>query len=260
MATSSTASGVPAVAKQPMINIDGVSKWYSPVFQVLNNCTTHVDQGQVVVVCGPSGSGKSTLIKCVNALEPFQQGSISIDGEKVEAKATNLPKLRSQVGMVFQNFELFPHLRVLDNICLGQEKALGRSRDEAEARAIKLLSRVGLADQSHKYPGQLSGGQQQRVAIARALSMNPKVMLFDEPTSALDPEMVGEVLDVMVALAQEGMTMMVVTHEMGFARKVADRVIFMDRGEIVEDADKTAFFNGAQSERARSFLSKILSH
>jgi glutamate/aspartate transport system ATP-binding protein len=243
-----------------MIKIDGVSKWYGANFQVLNKCTTRVDQGQVVVVCGPSGSGKSTLIKCVNALEPFQEGAISIDGEQVEAKATNLPKLRSQVGMVFQNFELFPHLRVLDNICLGQEKVLGRPRDEAEARAAKLLNRVGLADQSNKYPGQLSGGQQQRVAIARALSMDPKVMLFDEPTSALDPEMVGEVLDVMVALAQEGMTMMVVTHEMGFARKVADRVIFMDRGEIVEDAEKSAFFSGAQSERARSFLSKILSH
>ena len=260
MTTDPMASRAPSSAKQPMINIDKVSKWYGPTFQVLNACTTHVEQGQVVVVCGPSGSGKSTLIKCVNALEPFQQGSIAIDGERVEAKATNLPKLRSQVGMVFQNFELFPHLRVLDNICLGQEKALGRSREEAETRAEKLLKRVGLSDQRLKYPGQLSGGQQQRVAIARALSMDPKVMLFDEPTSALDPEMVGEVLDVMVALAQEGMTMMVVTHEMGFARKVADRVIFMDRGEIVEDADKIAFFSGAQSERARSFLSKILSH
>jgi glutamate/aspartate transport system ATP-binding protein len=257
---TNTTSAAAAGATLPMIDIQGVSKWYGPAFQVLKTCTTHVNQGQVVVVCGPSGSGKSTLIKCVNALEPFQQGSISIDGEKVEAKGTNLPKLRSRVGMVFQNFELFPHLRVLDNICLGQEKALGRPRAEAEARTEKLLKRVGLEEQINKYPGQLSGGQQQRVAIARALSMDPKVMLFDEPTSALDPEMVGEVLDVMVALAHEGMTMMVVTHEMGFARKVADRVIFMDRGEIVEDAEKNAFFSGAQSERARTFLSKILSH
>jgi glutamate/aspartate transport system ATP-binding protein len=261
MSNEMSGSELPAgTAVRPMIDIKNVSKWYGPNFQVLKACTTHVDPGQVVVVCGPSGSGKSTLIKCVNALEPFQQGSIAIDGEMVEAKATNLPKLRSQVGMVFQNFELFPHLRVLDNICLGQEKVLGRSRAEAEARATKLLKRVGLEDQSSKYPGQLSGGQQQRVAIARALSMDPKVMLFDEPTSALDPEMVGEVLEVMVALAQEGMTMMVVTHEMGFARKVANRVVFMDRGEIVEDADKVAFFSGAQSDRARFFLSKILTH
>jgi glutamate/aspartate transport system ATP-binding protein len=243
-----------------MIEINDVSKWYGASFQVLRNCTTRVDKGQVVVVCGPSGSGKSTLIKCVNALEPFQEGSISIDGIRVEAKETNLPKLRSQVGMVFQHFELFPHLKVVDNLCLAQEKVLGRSRSDAESRAVSLLKRVGLSEHGHKFPGQLSGGQQQRVAIARSLAMNPTVMLFDEPTSALDPEMVGEVLDVMVALAQEGMTMMVVTHEMGFARKVADRVVFMDRGEIVEDADKDAFFDGAQSERARAFLSKILSH
>ncbi|MCC7348095.1 MAG: amino acid ABC transporter ATP-binding protein [Variibacter sp.] len=241
-----------------MIEINDVSKWYDS-FQALKDCTTRVDKGQVVVVCGPSGSGKSTLIKCVNALEPFQKGSISVDGVRVEAKETNLPKLRSRVGMVFQHFELFPHLKVLDNLCLAQEKVLGRSRREAESRAVSLLQRVGLAEHAHKFPGLLSGGQQQRVAIARSLAMDPTVMLFDEPTSALDPDMVGEVLDVMVGLAHEGMTMMVVTHEMGFARKVADRVIFMDRGEIVEDTSKEAFFQGAASERARSFLSKILS-
>ncbi len=243
-----------------MIEIKGVNKWYGSKFQVLKNCTTSVDKGQVVVVCGPSGSGKSTLIKCVNALEPFQEGSIAINGVRVEAKDTNLPSLRSRVGMVFQHFELFPHLRVFENLRLAQEKVLGRSKQESSDRAMKLLERVGLKDHASKYPGQLSGGQQQRVAIARALAMDPKVMLFDEPTSALDPEMVGEVLDVMVGLAQEGMTMMVVTHEMGFARKVADRVIFMDQGEIVEDATKQAFFEGAQSERAQSFLSKILAH
>ncbi|TFV41526.1 amino acid ABC transporter ATP-binding protein [Bradyrhizobium frederickii] len=243
-----------------MIEINDVSKWYGPSFQVLKSCSTRIDRGQVVVVCGPSGSGKSTLVKCVNALEPFEQGSISVDGTKVEARDTNLPKLRSHVGMVFQHFELFPHLKVVDNLCLAQQKVLGRDRKEAESRALALLQRVGLADHADKFPAQLSGGQQQRVAIARSLAMNPTVMLFDEPTSALDPEMVGEVLDVMVDLAQEGMTMMVVTHEMGFARKVADRVVFMDRGEIIEDADKEVFFSGAQSERARSFLSKVLSH
>ncbi|RTE93645.1 amino acid ABC transporter ATP-binding protein [Bradyrhizobium sp. LVM 105] len=243
-----------------MIEINDVSKWYGPSFQVLKSCSTRIDRGQVVVVCGPSGSGKSTLVKCVNALEPFEQGSISVDGTKVEARDTNLPKLRSHVGMVFQHFELFPHLKVVDNLCLAQQKVLGRDRKEAESRALALLQRVGLADHADKFSAQLSGGQQQRVAIARSLAMNPTVMLFDEPTSALDPEMVGEVLDVMVDLAQEGMTMMVVTHEMGFARKVADRVVFMDRGEIIEDADKEAFFSGAQSERARSFLSKVLSH
>lgn len=243
-----------------MIEINNVSKWYGPDFRVLNDCATHVNKGEVVVVCGPSGSGKSTLIKCVNALEPIQDGSIRVDGIQVNSAKTNLPKLRSRVGMVFQHFELFPHLSVTENLCLAQIKVLSRSKDEARECAQKLLSRVGLAAHAAKYPGQLSGGQQQRVAIARALAMNPVVMLFDEPTSALDPEMVGEVLDVMVSLAQEGMTMMVVTHEMGFARKVADRVIFMDKGEIVEDAEKDAFFHGAQSERARSFLSKILSH
>jgi glutamate/aspartate transport system ATP-binding protein len=245
---------------QPAIEMRGVSKWYSPQFQVLRNCTAKVEKGEVVVVCGPSGSGKSTLIKCVNALEPFQEGEISVAGVKVSDRSTNLPKLRSRIGMVFQNFELFPHLTIMNNLCLAQQKVLGRSRDDAVTKAVKLLTRVGLADQAPKYPGQLSGGQQQRVAIARALAMDPIAMLFDEPTSALDPEMVSEVLDVMVELAREGMTMMVVTHEMGFARKVANRVIFMDKGEIVEDAPTADFFGKPRSERAQLFLSKILSH
>ena len=243
----------------PMIAIDSVSKWYGD-FQVLTNCTTAVTKGEVVVVCGPSGSGKSTLIKCVNALEPFQKGQITVDGTKIADRKTNLPKLRSRVGMVFQHFELFPHLSITDNLSLAQRKVLGRGKDEAEAKGLALLERVGLKAHAHKFPGQLSGGQQQRVAIARALAMNPIVMLFDEPTSALDPEMVGEVLDVMVELAREGMTMMVVTHEMGFARKVAHRVIFMDKGEIVEDAQKEEFFGSPRSERAQTFLSRILSH
>ncbi|WP_407158819.1 amino acid ABC transporter ATP-binding protein [Bradyrhizobium sp. STM 3557] len=243
-----------------MIEISHVNKWYSPAFQVLKDCTTFVAKGEVVVVCGPSGSGKSTLIKCVNALEPFQEGVITIDGIKVNDSKTNLPKLRSRVGMVFQHFELFPHLKIIDNLCLAQEKVLGRRHDEASAKGMKLLERVGLKEQAQKFPAQLSGGQQQRVAIARALAMDPIAMLFDEPTSALDPEMISEVLDVMVDLAREGMTMMVVTHEMGFARKVANRVIFMDRGEIVEDAKKEDFFGKPRSERAQQFLSKILSH
>jgi glutamate/aspartate transport system ATP-binding protein len=242
-----------------MIEMKGVSKWYGS-FQVLTDCTTSVDQGEVVVVCGPSGSGKSTLIKCVNALEPFQKGDVIVDGISVGDPKTDLPKLRSRVGMVFQHFELFPHMSVSDNLALAQVKVLGRSKDEANARGMKYLERVGLKEHAHKYPGQLSGGQQQRVAIARALSMDPIAMLFDEPTSALDPEMINEVLDVMVQLAQEGMTMMVVTHEMGFARKVAHRVIFMDRGEIVEDARKDDFFGKPRSERAVQFLSKILHH
>ncbi|TYL83927.1 amino acid ABC transporter ATP-binding protein [Bradyrhizobium rifense] len=243
-----------------MIEISHVNKWYSPTFQVLTDCTTSVTKGEVVVVCGPSGSGKSTLIKCVNALEPFQSGDISVDGTKVNDPKTNLPKLRSRVGMVFQHFELFPHLKIIDNLCLAQQKVLGRSSDKAVAKGMQLLDRVGLQEQAQKFPAQLSGGQQQRVAIARALAMDPIVMLFDEPTSALDPEMVSEVLDVMVDLAHEGMTMMVVTHEMGFARKVANRVIFMDRGEIVEDAPKEDFFGKPRSDRAQKFLSKILSH
>ena len=242
-----------------MIEMKNVSKWYG-TFQVLTNCTTNVDNGEVVVVCGPSGSGKSTLIKCVNALEPFQKGDVIVDGISVSDPQTNLPKLRSRVGMVFQHFELFPHMTVSDNLALAQVKVLGRSRDEALARGMKYLERVGLQEHAHKHPGQLSGGQQQRVAIARALSMDPIAMLFDEPTSALDPEMINEVLDVMVLLAQEGMTMMVVSHEMGFARKVANRVIFMDRGEIVEDANKDDFFGKPRSERAVQFLSKILHH
>ncbi|MBR0751895.1 amino acid ABC transporter ATP-binding protein [Bradyrhizobium jicamae] len=244
-----------------MIEIKHVNKWYSPSFQVLKDCTTSVTKGEVVVVCGPSGSGKSTLIKCVNALEPFQGGEIILDGVKVNDPKTDLPKLRSRVGMVFQHFELFPHLRIVDNLCLAQEKVLGRKHDEAQAKGMKLLERVGLKEHARKFPAELSGGQQQRVAIARALAMDPIAMLFDEPTSALDPEMISEVLDVMVDLAREGMTMMVVTHEMGFANKVADRVIFMDRGEIVEDAKKTDFFGGTpRSDRAQKFLSKILQH
>ncbi|GJD62990.1 Glutamine transport ATP-binding protein GlnQ [Methylobacterium frigidaeris] len=248
-----------AATGAPMITIEGISKWYGD-FQVLTDCTTAIRKGEVVVVCGPSGSGKSTLIKCVNALEPFQKGQITVDGTQIANKKTNLPKLRSRVGMVFQHFELFPHLSITDNLSLAQRKVLGRSKDEAQAKGLALLERVGLKAHAHKYPGQLSGGQQQRVAIARALAMNPIVMLFDEPTSALDPEMVGEVLDVMVELAREGMTMMVVTHEMGFARKVAHRVIFMDKGEIVEDAQKEEFFGSPRSERAQTFLSRILSH
>jgi glutamate/aspartate transport system ATP-binding protein len=236
-----------------------VSKWYGS-FQVLTDCTTQVAKGEVVVVCGPSGSGKSTLIKCVNALEPFQKGEITVDGVSVGDSKTNLPKLRARVGMVFQHFELFPHMTVTQNLTLGQVKALGRSLEEARDKGLKLLERVGLLAHKDKYPAQLSGGQQQRVAIARALSMDPVAMLFDEPTSALDPEMINEVLDVMVELAREGMTMMVVTHEMGFARKVAHRVIFMDGGRIVEDARTDAFFGTPRSERAQQFLSKILHH
>ncbi|HVO90266.1 MAG TPA: amino acid ABC transporter ATP-binding protein [Casimicrobiaceae bacterium] len=242
-----------------MIAIDDVSKWYG-TFQVLTDCSTQVDKGEVVVVCGPSGSGKSTLIKCVNALEPFQKGKILVDGTSVGESKTNLPKLRARVGMVFQHFELFPHLTIIENLTLAQVKVLGRPREESTQRGFKLLDRVGLRVQAAKFPGQLSGGQQQRVAIARALCMDPICMLFDEPTSALDPEMINEVLDVMVELAKEGMTMMVVTHEMGFARKVAHRVIFMDQGKIIEDADKNDFFGKPRSERAQQFLAKILQH
>src|SRR5437762_1536873 len=242
-----------------MISMDKVSKWYGQ-FQVLTDCTTKVEKGEVIVVCGPSGSGKSTLIKCVNALEPFQKGVITVNGVSVGDPKTDLPKLRAHVGMVFQHFELFPHLSIKENLSLAQIKVLGRGRDEALERGMKLLDRVGLIAQKDKFPGQLSGGQQQRVAIARALSMDPICMLFDEPTSALDPEMINEVLDVMVGLAKEGMTMMVVTHEMGFANKVANRVIFMDRGQIVEDATKADFFGKPRSERAQQFLAKILHH
>src|SRR5512142_525390 len=242
-----------------MISLKNVSKWYGS-FRVLKNCSAEGAKGEVVVVCGPSGSGKSTLIKCVNGLEPFQQGTITVDGISVGDPKTDLPKLRSRVGMVFQHFELFPHMTVTENLTLAQIKVLGRSKDEATQRGLKMLDRVGLMAHKDKFPGQLSGGQQQRVAIARALSMDPIVMLFDEPTSALDPEMINEVLDVMVELAREGMTMMVVTHEMGFARKVAHRVIFMDRGQIVEDLPTDEFFGKPRSERAQLFLSKILQH
>ncbi len=242
-----------------MISIRGISKWYGS-FQVLKDCSTEVQKGEVVVVCGPSGSGKSTLIKCVNGLEPFQKGEIVVNGTSVGDRKTDLPKLRAHVGMVFQHFELFPHMTVLENLTIAQIKVLKRSKEEALERGFKLLDRVGLRDQARKYPGELSGGQQQRVAIARALAMDPICMLFDEPTSALDPEMINEVLDVMVKLATEGMTMMVVSHEMGFARKVANRVIFMDHGSIVEDATKDHFFGAPHSERAQLFLSKILGH
>lgn len=242
-----------------MISIRNVSKWYGD-FRVLDDCSTAVGKGEVVVVCGPSGSGKSTLIKCVNGLEPFQQGDIRVDGTSLADPKTDLPRLRARVGMVFQHFELFPHLSVIDNLCLAQVKVLGRSREAARDKGMALLARVGLAEQAQKHPGQLSGGQQQRVAIARALAMDPVVMLFDEPTSALDPEMVSEVLEVMVQLAQEGMTMMCVTHEMGFARRVADRVIFMDCGAILEDVPADQFFAAPRAERTREFLSKILDH
>ncbi|MFZ1501378.1 MAG: amino acid ABC transporter ATP-binding protein [Giesbergeria sp.] len=245
-----------------MIELKNVSKWYGS-FQVLTDCSTTIQKGEVVVVCGPSGSGKSTLIKTINALEPFQKGEIWVDGVPVHDPKTNLPKLRSRVGMVFQHFELFPHLSVTENLTIAQIKVLGRSADDAKKRGLKMLERVGLTAHKDKFPGQLSGGQQQRVAIARALSMDPIVMLFDEPTSALDPEMVGEVLDVMVGLANEGMTMMCVTHEMGFARKVAHRVIFMDvGGKILEDCTREEFFNNleARQPRTKDFLNKILQH
>ena len=244
-----------------MIDIKNISKWYG-AFQVLTDCTTTINKGDVVVVCGPSGSGKSTLIKTVNALEPFQKGDIVVDGVSIANAKTDLPKLRARVGMVFQHFELFPHLCITDNLTLAQIKVLGRSKEESVKRGLKMLDRVGLSAHKDKFPGHLSGGQQQRVAIARALSMDPIVMLFDEPTSALDPEMVGEVLDVMVGLAQEGMTMMCVTHEMGFAKRVSNKVIFMDAGKIVEDCSSTDFFGkpDERSPRAKDFLSKILQH
>jgi glutamate/aspartate transport system ATP-binding protein len=242
-----------------MIEMDNVSKWYGPV-QVLNNCTIHVAKGEVVVVCGPSGSGKSTLIKCVNALEPFQEGKITVSGVSVKDKHTDLPKLRARIGMVFQHFELFPHLSVMRNLTLAQIKVLGRSEEEARVKGAKLLERVGLSAHAQKFPGELSGGQQQRVAIARALAMDPIAMLFDEPTSALDPEMIKEVLDVMVGLAADGMTMMVVTHEMGFARTVADRVVFMDGGRVVEAAPPAEFFSAPKTDRAKLFLSQVLGH
>ncbi|WP_279205021.1 amino acid ABC transporter ATP-binding protein [Obesumbacterium proteus] len=240
-----------------MISLKNVSKWYGH-FQVLAGCSTEVKKGEVVVVCGPSGSGKSTLIKTVNGLEPIQKGEITVNGIQVNDKRTDLAKLRSKVGMVFQHFELFPHLSIIENLTLAQVKVLGREKSAAKSKGLKLLERVGLSSHADKFPSQLSGGQQQRVAIARALCMDPVAMLFDEPTSALDPEMINEVLDVMVELAKEGMTMMVVTHEMGFARKVANRVIFMDEGKIVEDRNKDDFFNNPESDRAKDFLAKII--
>jgi glutamate/aspartate transport system ATP-binding protein len=242
-----------------VISIRDVHKRYGEL-EVLAGCSAEVAKGEVIVVCGPSGSGKSTLVKCINGLEPFDRGDIVVDGVQVSARGTNLPKLRARVGMVFQHFELFPHMKVVENVTVAQVKVLGRRADEARRKALALLDRVGLADQAEKHPGQLSGGQQQRVAIARALALDPVCMLFDEPTSALDPEMINEVLDVMVGLARDGMTMVVVTHEMGFARKVANRVLFMDRGRIVEDSPTSEFFGNPRSERARQFLSKILSH
>ncbi len=240
-----------------MIDLQNVSKWYGD-FQVLTDCTTQICQGEVVVVCGPSGSGKSTLIKTVNGLEDFQQGQITVDGIPIKDPKTDLTKLRSRVGMVFQHFELFPHLSITENLTIAQIKVLGRSEAEAKKKGLGYLERVGLSAHAHKFPAQLSGGQQQRVAIARALSMDPIAMLFDEPTSALDPEMINEVLDVMVELAHEGMTMMCVTHEMGFARQVANRVLFMDQGKIVEDCSKDDFFSTKRGDRAQQFLDKIL--
>jgi glutamate/aspartate transport system ATP-binding protein len=242
-----------------MISIKNISKWYGE-FNVLKQCSTEVSKGEVVVVCGPSGSGKSTLIKCINGLEAFQEGEILVDGISLSARKTNLSKLRARVGMVFQHFELFPHLTVIQNLTIAQCKVLGRGSREATEKALGLLELVDLAVHAKKFPAHLSGGQQQRVAIARALAIDPIAMLFYEPTSALDPEMIKEVLDVMVKLAQEGMTMMVVTHEMGFAREVANRVIFMDQGQIVEDRPKADFFKSPGTDRAQQFLSKILSH
>ena len=242
-----------------MIELKNVRKWYG-TFQVLKDCSVTIQKSDVMVICGPSGSGKSTLIKCVNGLEKFQEGEIFVDSIKVNDPKTNLNDLRAKIGMVFQNFELYPHMSVLKNISLAQVKVLKRSLDEADAKSMSLLERVGLKDQATKFPAQLSGGQQQRVAIARALAMDPIAMLFDEPTSALDPEMINEVLDVMVELAQDGMTMAVVTHEMGFAKKVADKILFMDEGRVEETADKETFFENPKSDRTKLFLSKILSH
>ena len=242
-----------------MITVRDIHKSYGAV-KVLTGVSAEVNKGEVIVVCGPSGSGKSTLIKCINGLEPFDRGEIVVDGVSVGARRTNLPKLRARVGMVFQHFELFPHMTVMDNLTIAQVKVLGRGGDQARQKAFALLDRVGLREHAEKHPGQLSGGQQQRVAIARALALDPVCMLFDEPTSALDPEMINEVLDVMAQLARDGMTMIVVTHEMGFARKVASRVVFMDQGRIVEEAPTAEFFAAPKSDRARQFLSKVLHH
>jgi glutamate/aspartate transport system ATP-binding protein len=240
-----------------MIRIEHVTKHFGK-FKVLDDCSTTINEGEVVVICGPSGSGKSTLIKGINALEPIGEGQIFLCDTKINSKGTSLAKVRAKVGMVFQHFELFPHLSILENLNLGQTRVLGRSKDAATRRSLELLARVGLENQATKMPAELSGGQQQRVAIARALSLEPDVILFDEPTSALDPEMVSEVLDLMTELAVEGMTMVIVTHEMGFARRVSSRVIFMDHGCIVEDAPTQQFFDRPHSERARDFLSRVL--
>src|SRR5690606_23759669 len=243
----------------PAVELIGVNKWFGE-FHVLRDINLSVAQGEKIVICGPSGSGKSTLIRCINRLEDHQQGKIIVEGIELTSDLRNIEKIRSEVGMVFQSFNLFPHLTVLDNLCLAPVWVKKMPRAEAERVAMTYLERVKIPEQAHKYPGQLSGGQQQRVAIARALCMNPRIMLFDEPTSALDPEMIKEVLDVMIELARSGMTMLCVTHEMGFARSVADRIIFMDRGEIVEQGDPVTFFNDPKSERTRLFLSQILNH
>ena len=242
-----------------MISLRDVYKSYGEV-EVLKGCSAEIRKGEVIVVCGPSGSGKSTLIKCINGLEPFDRGEIVVDGVSVGKRATNLPKLRARVGMVFQHFELFPHMRVMDNLTIAQEKVLGRGQEPARQKALALLERVDLREHADKYPGQLSGGQQQRVAIARCLALDPICMLLDEPTSALDPEMINEVLDVMAGLARDGMTMVVVTHEMGFARKAANRILFMDQGRIVEEGTTAEFFAAPKTERTRQFLSKVLHH
>jgi polar amino acid transport system ATP-binding protein len=243
----------------PIIRFERVNKWFGAL-HVLRDIDLNVARGEVLVVCGPSGSGKSTLIRCVNRLETIQSGRVLVDGQDVQAPGVDLPRLRAGIGMVFQQFNLYPHMTVLENVTLAPIRVRGLARAEAERTARALLAKVDIPDKADAYPAQLSGGQQQRVAIARALAMEPKIMLFDEPTSALDPEMITEVLDVMVALAREGMTMVVVTHEMGFARKVAHRVVFMDAGRIVEDAPPDAFFDSPRHERTRVFLSKVLAH
>ncbi len=240
-----------------MIEIKNVSKWFGD-FQVLKDINETIQKGQTMVICGPSGSGKSTLLRCINGLEPYQKGEIIVDGESLSDPKTNLYKLRQKIGMVFQRFELYPHMTVLKNITLAPMKVLKKSKKEAEKKAMELLERVGIPDKAHEYPANLSGGQQQRVAIARSLAMEPEYMLFDEPTSALDPEMINEVLDVMVDLAKEGMTMIVVTHEMGFAREVADEIIFMDEGRIIERGSDEEFFTNPKNERTKLFLSQIL--
>ncbi len=244
---------------QPLVSLTGVNKWFGDL-HVLQDITLQIARGEVIVVIGPSGSGKSTLCRCINRLESVQEGEIRLDGVLLPEEGKALARLRSDVGMVFQSFNLFAHKTILENVTLGPIKVRGKSKAEADKRGRELLERVGITSQADKVPAQLSGGQQQRAAIARALAMDPKVMLFDEPTSALDPEMINEVLDVMVSLAREGMTMVVVTHEMGFARKAADRVVFMDHGKIVEEATPETFFTAPRSDRAKDFLSKILTH